>query len=353
VARFHYRTESDVVGIIENCRRLGFNTVLFQVRGEATLAYRSELEPWLLEFGEESPGFDPLATAIRAARERGLRLEAWVNIAPGWFGKSPPRSTEHLYHTRPEWFLYDESGARQALSEHYVILNPCLPEVRTHIIGVIRELVQRYAVDGVHMDYVRYAWDLTPDAKNRFPYDPATLAAYGRATGRAPKDDLAAWAHWRGNQLTELVAGIRSMLAQAQPDTELTAAVWGDATAGYRDYLQNASGWLAAGLIDAAYPMAYRTDVDSFRRNIEAYHGASSGRVVPGIGVYRLDRDQQFIEQLEACRSWGGDFAVFSYESLMPTFRDRTRSKPDAVLEKQRGSRRSVLKSFCAEVADE
>ena len=55
VARFHYRYPDDVRAIISNCARLGCNTVLWQVRGNGTVAYRSRIEPWSGEFNHRDP----------------------------------------------------------------------------------------------------------------------------------------------------------------------------------------------------------------------------------------------------------------------------------------------------------
>ena len=63
VTRFEYRTETDVRSIISNCAKLGFNTILLQVRGQADAYYRSEIEPWADRLGGKDPGFDPLAVA--------------------------------------------------------------------------------------------------------------------------------------------------------------------------------------------------------------------------------------------------------------------------------------------------
>src|SRR5687767_13170041 len=71
ITRFDYKTREDVVRAIENAKAAGFDTVLFQVRGNATAFYRSQLEPWAAELGGADPGFDPLEVAIEAAHERG------------------------------------------------------------------------------------------------------------------------------------------------------------------------------------------------------------------------------------------------------------------------------------------
>lgn len=345
VARFHYRFPDDIRSIMRNCKQLGFNTVLWQVRGNGTVAFRSRLEPWAEEFGFQDPGFDPLAVAVQEAHRNDLRIEAWVNVMPGWKGKTPPPVPDQLYNAHPDWFLSDESGDRQPLGDFYVILNPCLPEVRRHIVGVVQEVLNNYEVDGIHLDYVRYAWETSKDARQRYPRDPVTLRLFQQQTGKRPDDDPRAWDDWRANQLTRLVEEIRDRLNKRRPGATLTAATWADPAVGYHDYFQNAVGWLRTGLIDAAYPMAYTADAAEFERHVTAYQTAApQARIVPGIGLYKHTSQRQTAAQLESCRQWGGEFAVFSYDSLYATAGDRA-ARP-AELAKRNGERqmrRSVL----------
>lgn len=347
VARFHYHSAEDIREIMRHSAMLGFNTVLFQVRGDGTVSYPSRFEPWSTEYKHQDPGFDPLAVAVEAAHRNNLRIEAWINVMPGWFGDKPPAISSHLYHTRPHWFLHDQDGRRQPLNGHYVILNPCLPSVREHIVAICHEVLSRYAVDGLHLDYIRYAWDASPNAAARYPRDAQTLALYERQTGRRPDDDRAAWDHWRANQLTRLVDEIRQMQRRTRPGATLTAAVWGDPSAGYRNYLQNATAWLRAGLLDAAYPMAYRDRLDPFVRDIDAYRRAAPGRrVIPGIGAYKHDSADGLAGQLARCRSWGGDWAIFSYESLLETYKQRTATRPDRRAAELQTVRADVIRQF-------
>ena len=65
VTRWDYKSASDITAIMDTCRGAGFNTVLFQVRGNGTAFYRSTLEPWADELGGRDPGFDPLAVACQ------------------------------------------------------------------------------------------------------------------------------------------------------------------------------------------------------------------------------------------------------------------------------------------------
>lgn len=324
VARFHYHFPDDIRTIMRNCARDGFNTVLWQVRGEGTVQYPSRLEPWSAEYGYRDPGFDPLQIAVEEAHRQGLRIEAWVNVMPGWKGPKPPPVANQLWHTHPGWFLHDATGQRQPLGGFYVILNPCLPEVRHYITGVIEEIITNYAVDGIHLDYVRYAWETTGNARQRYPQDPTTLRLFRQQTGRHPDEDAQVWDRWRADQLTRLVSQIRNCLRRHRPGGTLTAAVWSSPQVGYRDYFQDALAWARMGIVDALMPMAYTVEVDRFEGYIGAYRGlAPQVRIIPGLGLYKHEAPEQTLGQLERCDTWGGDFALFSYSSLHATAADR------------------------------
>ncbi len=325
VARMHYRYPDDVRTIVRNCAALGFNTIFWQVRGEGTVCFPSAIEPWSAQFDFRDPGFDPLALAVEEAHAHGLHIQAWVNVMPGWRGPRPPPVLNQLYLAHPDWFIRDEHDRRQPLhDDFYVILNPCLPQVRGYLTRVVREIVTGYAVDGVHLDYVRFAWDTTPDAKKRFPRDSQTLERFRSETGADPDTDPAAWDLWRATQVSRVVASIRGMLERDAPGTSLTAAVHANPLSAYRSYLQNGAHWLARGWVDALVPMVYVRDLATLQADLEAYERlAPGGRIVPGLGVYKLDL-ASLRRQLAWCMQRGGEFSLFSYTSLHASHDDRS-----------------------------
>ena len=90
VDRWDYRSADDVRRIVADCQRAGFTTLLWQVRGNGTVYYPSNLEVWAEPFQFKDPGFDPLAVAVQEAHAHGLRLQAWFNVMPGWTGDQEP-----------------------------------------------------------------------------------------------------------------------------------------------------------------------------------------------------------------------------------------------------------------------
>ena len=295
----------------------GFNTVLFQVRGEGTVYYPSRYEPWAAEYGNTPPAFDPLAVACREAHRRGMALHAWVNVMPAWRGARPPTDSRQLYNAHPDWFWYDQRGRRQPLGDFYISLNPCLPEVRQYLVGLMREIATRYPVDGLHLDYIRFPMDHVAKGTD-YPHDKRTLAIYRSATGRRPQDDRNAWSRWRTDQVTQLVREIRAMQKQARPSMLLTAACGADLDEFRRYYFQDGPFWLRSGLLDAVLVMNYNTSTTVFRRRQDAWRAATGNRmVVAGIGQYLHRSDAMTAEQIRIARQWGRGFAVFSYGSML------------------------------------
>ncbi len=349
ITRFEYQTEADVKTILANCASLGFNTILFQVRGQADAYYRSSIEPWAERLGGRDPGFDPLAVACRESKRLGLSLHAWVNTMPAWRGKTPPADRNHVCYTHPSWIVVGKDGRRQAFNDHYVCLNPCLPEVRDYIVSVLRDLAERYPIDGLHLDYVRFI-------EGEWSYDAKTLALFGGSPDAQPE----AWNAFRKGAVTELVRQTRQMLKEMRPNAVMSAAVYPSAKSRGR-VLQDAEGWVGKGLIDWVFPMTYDDSDAEYRDVIDEGYAlfraggrgrtkqSKSGQPVevsiskticfPGVGAYKHKSAEQTVRQMAMCRS---GFAVFSYSSLYVS-PDETRKENEKLCRARREAVRKYL----------
>ena len=347
VTRWDYKTPHDIVAIMDNARSSGFNTVLFQVRGNGTVLYRSRIEPWASELGGRDPGFDPLDVACREAHRRGLALHAWANVVPGWRGKKPPTDRRQLYHAHADWFWRDATGRRQPLG-WYNSLNPCYPEVRQYIASVMREIVAGYPVDGLHMDYIRFPneWNASypkgasvPD----YPRDPRTLAMFRRATGQTPESNPAAWNAWRTEQVTRLVRDIRTTVKRARPKVMLTAAVNPLPDHAKQTHFQDTLAWIDQRLIDAVFPMNYDRTAAGFRERLDTW-APVCGRMPVVMGIMFDQRDSGLVvEQLRQTPRTGGHFAAFAYNSMFERLDGQGRARTDQQSASRSALRRDVI----------
>ena len=310
VVRQNYDSPEQIAAVMERSREAGFNTVLFQVRGEAVAYHNSKIEPTV--YDEKAPDFDQLTVAVREAHRQGLALHAWVNVMPGWKGRQPPTNPNQLYNAHPDWFWVDQDGQRQPLSNFYVSVNPCLPEVRQYLVRVFQEIVANYKVDGLHMDYIRFPSEL--DKGRDFPRDERTVALYKKSTGKRPQDDVPRWTTWRNEQVTQLVKDINSMVDRTRPGCMLTAALGPKVEDHRKYYFQDGARWLRENLIDAGFVMNYTGDNREFRRRQEEWMKAVGRKLVaPGLGPYKHPSWDVTAEQLAMAREFGRGVGVFSY----------------------------------------
>ena len=347
VTRWDYKSPRDIARIMENCRDAGFNTILFQVRGNGTVFYKSRIEPWADELGGRDPGFDPLKVACREAHRRGLSIHAWVNVMPGWRGKKPPKNPRQLYHARPDWFWRDARGHRQPLG-WYASLNPCYPEVRQYLVSVMREIVEKYPVDGLHLDYIRFPneWNDSYPRGARvpdYPRDPRTLLMFKRETGHTPESSPSRWDQWRSEKVTEVVAAIRSMMAEVNPQVKLSAAVGPVPERAKKRHFQDVRRWLAMGLLDAVYPMNYESDLRSFTERLGIWSGMRPGvPVVVGVMFDKRHADL-VVDQIDRIRRSGSHFSAFAYNSLFERLDERGRAQADVQSSSRADLRKRVI----------
>jgi uncharacterized lipoprotein YddW (UPF0748 family) len=200
------------------------------------------------------------------------------------------------------------------VSNRYLWASPGLDQVNAYVATVIRDIVARYPIDGVHLDLVRYAGEA-------YSYDPASNLAAG-ATKTSARDQ------WQRDRVTALVQQVRDETKALRPDALVSAAVWPyyqdiwgwGLSEGYSDYYQDSKGWLAGGAVDAIAPMLYSSVADDFAKwqiLMSDFVVGSGGRsVLPGIGGY-YDSFGSIADRIAAARAAGAvGHVIFSYSSL-------------------------------------
>jgi uncharacterized lipoprotein YddW (UPF0748 family) len=264
--------------ILDDHVTANMNAVLWQVRQSGTAYYESSYEPWGYYAGSRNPGFDPLAYTIEQAHARGLEVHAWVNTFHTSSTAAGAPAAEH-----PEWVCTNADGRPMT---SYRCLSPGLAPVRQYTTDVIREIVQNYDVDGIHLDFIRwneYDDDDMTDAvsqeqeirvldgrfieqqqlkkilpgteSSRFIYD-----VEHPANGGIP-DGFPSWGEWRRWTVTEQVRMIHAAIQELKPWVRLSVAAlgnynWGGWN-GYHTVFQDAALWFNEGMIDQLTPMHY------------------------------------------------------------------------------------------------
>jgi uncharacterized lipoprotein YddW (UPF0748 family) len=352
VTRSSLTSPVQIAAMVQSASSSGFNTLLVQVRGRGDAYYASRIEPRAEALVSQPQSFDPLATTIAAAHEAGLRVHAWVNVDLVSSATELPTSRDHIVYTHPDWLMVPRSLAfelaridpkspeylgrlarwTRSMSDQIegVYASPIHPAAVDHLIAVVDDLVSRYALDGIHLDYVRYPSadfdysrgslvafrqaldaDMTPAERARFGYRDATELV--GLTDVFPQR----WAEFRRSRLNTLVMRLRTLAKTRRPELTLSAAVYPDPSEAVTGRLQDWRMWLDHQLLDVVCPMAYTPDATVFASQIASVRQLASGLPVwAGIGAYRLSSSQT-IENIETARRLGADgIVLFSYDSI-------------------------------------
>lgn len=271
--------QQELCRILDQLKAANFNTVLLQTRVRGSVIYPSAIESWdgaLTGTIGRDPGYDPLRFAIEETHRRGMELHAWVVTIP-CFKVDVAR----------------KMGARSVLKTHPALckrhgdtyyLDPGQPGTEDYLAELCLEIAEKYDVDGLHFDYIRY-----PDNAVSFP-DAATYKKY--SPKGVPK------AAWRRDNITRIVRRIYKEVHARKPWVRISSSPVGKyadltrySSRGWnaRDAVhQDAQRWMREGIHDLLFPMMY-FDGDHFYPFAADWQEQSAGRhVVPGLGVYLL-----------------------------------------------------------------
>lgn len=198
--------KAELIHLLDKAVEYNLNAILFQVRPSTDAMYESKLEPWSAyltgtQGKAPEPKYDPLAFAVEEAHKRGLELHAWINpfrVKPKdakWQGSKDGLAARH-----PQW-VRSYGGL--------LWLDPGEPAARDHSLAVLRDIVARYDIDGLHIDDYFYPYKERDKAGNEVPFPDAELyAKYGN--GMSVND-------WRRANINDFVKRMYEDTKAAKP----------------------------------------------------------------------------------------------------------------------------------------
>ncbi len=287
--------KKELIEYFDLFKKMNFNAVVLQVRPTADAFFISGYEPWSIYLtGDQKvapdPLYDPLEFAIEEARKRGMELHAWLN--PYRVSQDTANlkdiSPDHIYNKRPDLFV--RHGKK-------LYFDPAYPETREFLVDVIKDLVKRYDLDGIHFDDYFYP-------NNDFD-DSVSFSLHPR--GYSQEDKMA----WRRENVDLVIEMLRDSIKAIKPYMKYGIspyAVWrnlredprGSDTKSYSytnyDHLHaDILLWMEKGWMDYILPQLYFNigyDAADFNVLAKWWQDYSAGTpVYGGLGTYRLSED--------------------------------------------------------------
>jgi uncharacterized lipoprotein YddW (UPF0748 family) len=288
------KQKADFIEILDSYKKLNYNAVIVQIRSVGDSFYPSKLAPWSKYLtGKEgqapTPYFDPLEWMITEAHNRGFEFHAWLNPYRATMDlKTDVLSPTHDFFIHPQWMI--------KYGEKYYY-DPALPEVQTHLIAVVDEVVRNYDIDAIHFDDYFYPYKIPGENFN----DTASFKKYGEGMNLAD---------WRRMNVNDFVKYCAFSIKKIKPWVQFGISPFGvwrnksvdpkgsDTNSGqtnYDDLFADPVAWMENGWIDYLLPQLYWSidhKTASYAKLIKWWsENAKNTAIYIGNGSYKINTD--------------------------------------------------------------
>ena len=255
-----WQQQAEIIAILNRAVELNLNALVVQIRTAADALYSSKREPWSqyltgIQGEPPFPYYYPLKFWIEEGHKRGLEIHAWFNPYRAKIAKSKAElSSTHFGRTKAN--LVKEYGP-------YLWLDPGEPDAAQHSLKVFMDVVERYDVDGVHIDDYFYPYPVkNPDGEGEldFPDGPSweRYVAGGGKLGRAD---------WRRQNVNNLIEAIYKGIKKRKNYVKFGISPFGLGRPGtapgiagfdqFENLYADAALWLRKGWCDYFTPQLY------------------------------------------------------------------------------------------------
>ena len=261
--------KQELIDILDKYQKANINTVLLQARVRAATIYPSDIEPWDqcitgVEGRAPGYGYDPLSFAVEECHKRGMEIHAWIATIP--VGAKNSLGCRTLM----------KKGFRIRNFSTGSYLDPADPSVAPYLASICGEIVRKYDVDGINLDYIRY-----PDGWPRPSY----------RDGDTPDQ--------RRSNITAIVRAIHDEVKAIKPWVKMSCSPIGKhadlsrySSKNFNAHdrvSQEAQEWMRLGLMDQLYPMQYFRGDNYYPFVADWVENAYKREIVTGLGTYFLD----------------------------------------------------------------
>ncbi|NEO26593.1 MAG: family 10 glycosylhydrolase, partial [Kamptonema sp. SIO4C4] len=240
--------------MLDLAQALNLNAVIWQVRPQGDTLYASAREPWSSwlmgrQGKPPTPYYDPLEFFIAECHKRNLEAHAWINLYRAATNRDNDQNIPPHFDALYPDAVHDYGKERW--------MDPGLELAQNHTYEIVLDIVQRYDIDGLHIDDYFYPY---PVQGEEFP-DQATYQAYQENGGTLSLGD------WRRENINTIIRRLGEGIRAAKPHVKFGVSPFGIYRPGqpdgingldqYNTLYADPKQWLAEGWVDYLAPQLY------------------------------------------------------------------------------------------------
>lgn len=260
--------KKEYTDMLDRLKALKFNAVFFQIKGLGDAYYDSPYEPWsqyITGTRGKAPNYDVLKFVIDEAHARGIEFHAWMN--PYRISTAQPYPALHP-SIDPSW-VKDYPSIR--------IYNPALPEVRQRLNDIVKDVITKYDVDGIHFDDYFYPSGVTHD-------DAAEFAKYGAGYSNV--------ANFRRGNVDKAIEGVYNTIKATKPQVVFSVSPAPNKDNNFNSLFADIAKWTQSGWVDILIPQLYQeigNSYNPFEGNLSVWSQfRGKAQLVIGHGYYKF-----------------------------------------------------------------
>ncbi|HAN21024.1 MAG: hypothetical protein A2Y15_08175 [Clostridiales bacterium GWF2_36_10] len=324
--RSNDKSDNEVKAAIEKAAALNINTIYLETWYNGMVTGYSDNE--LIKHHTKANGdFDALEAFCRIGHEYGIEIHAWVeNFFIGTI-EGAASNADALVNKTSGKHLLDSQGNNFNTTEYgnYVFLNPYNKSNRALVLSVYEEIIEKYDIDGIHLDYIRF-----PEynmQKYDYGYNDDIIAGFQKAykTNADPRTLIAGtamhdnWCKFREEIINSWVKEVYNLVMNIKPNLWISCATYPNAETAPKIIFQNFSNWVEHGWIDEVFSMSYGADNSIVKENVRLYESIITDKTFYSTGLSAFGKTTQidFAYQIDLVRGVGADgSAIFSLGSI-------------------------------------
>ena len=323
-----YFAETDkMFETIKNC---GLNTAFVHLRAFSDAFYESDIFPYSSYIagsqGASLP-FDPFEIMLKSAEKYGISVHGWINP----FRISTKTDLSALSENNPAKKILDSGNQNGEICilNNGIYYNPTCESNHRLILDGIKEIIEKYDIDGIHIDdYFYPSTDEKIDSRQYQSY--------------LSQDGKLSLAEWRKNNINAFVAALYGTVKSADENLTVSISPAANTKTNEKELYADCNLWLSSeGYADLIIPQIYfgfnhktlpfcdtLAEWSGFERN-------PSVRLACGIAAYKCDENYGYLDidekndwqksknnlanQISFIKENSGycGFVVFSYQNLI------------------------------------
>ncbi|MBQ8202696.1 MAG: family 10 glycosylhydrolase [Clostridia bacterium] len=265
---------------VNTCKEKGITDIFVHTRAFCDAYYNSGLFPKAT--AAQNIDFDALEFMVQAAHGQGIRLHAWINP---YRVRTSDNNIEALNKESPAYkWISEGKGNNVLICESGIYLNPASYEARLLTLEGIREILNNYAVDGIHFDDYFYP-------ENCGEADKADYETYTAATPTPLNIE-----EWRRGNVNALISGAYTAVKFINKDIIFSVSPAADIDKNYEKFYADIALWAESGCVDWVIPQLYfgfnypdqNFCFDNLLEKWKKYLGKSEAKILIGLANYKI-----------------------------------------------------------------